>query len=106
MEFQPHLFCRHDLFTFKKFCACVDNTFLVPNESRDKLWRDSEKYWSEVLHEEGFICILICGFISLIFISISVALTILGLYNYLMILKILCPYLGASDFGRTSVFRK
>ena len=33
MYFLPQLFCRHDLFTFYKVWAWVDDTFLVPNES-------------------------------------------------------------------------
>ena len=42
-----------------------------------------------------------------IFLSTSVALNILSLYQllYFAILKILCPYLGASDFGRPPIFR-
>ena len=36
-------FCRHGLFTFQKFCTCVDDTFLVLNESHDNRCRDSEK---------------------------------------------------------------
>ena len=28
-------FLPHALFTFKKFCACIDNTFLVPSESHE-----------------------------------------------------------------------
>ena len=27
------LFCRHNLFTFQKFCTCVDDMLLVPNKS-------------------------------------------------------------------------
>ena len=27
-------FCHHDLFTFQKFCLCIDDTFLVPNKER------------------------------------------------------------------------
>ena len=38
-----HLFCRHDLFTFQKFCACADDAFLVSNESHDNRWRESKK---------------------------------------------------------------
>ena len=81
MWFLLHLFCRHDLFTLQKFCACVDDTFFIPNKPHGNRWRDSEKWWSEVLHEERFICILISRFISLIFLSTSVALNIFSLYQ-------------------------
>ena len=40
MRFQQHLLCRLDLFTFQQFCASIDDTFLVPNESRDIQWKD------------------------------------------------------------------
>ena len=78
MWFLMHLFCCHDLFTFQKFCACIDDTFLVPNKFHDNHWKDSEKWWSEVLHKERFICILISRLISIIFLSTFV-LNILSL---------------------------
>ena len=70
MWFLPHLLSHHDLFSFQKFCTCVDDTFLVPVR---------------------FICISISRFISLIFISIPVAWNILSLDHCFLILKILCP---------------
>ena len=77
--FLPLLFCYHDWFTFQKFCASIDDTFLVPNESHDNCWRESEKWWSEVLHKETFICIPMSRFISLNFLSTSLALNKLSL---------------------------
>ena len=70
MWFLPHLLSHHDLFSFQKFCTCVDDTFLVPVR---------------------FICISISRFISLIFISIPVAWNISSLDHCFLILKILCP---------------
>ena len=106
MQFIPHLFCRHGLFTFQEFCACVDDTFLVSNESHDNRCRDSEKQWSEVSHKERFLCISISRFTSLIFLSTSAALNISSFYQLFVVLEILCPYLGASDFGRPPFFWK
>ena len=80
MWFLPYLFCCHDLFTCQKFCACVDNTFLVPNEFHEMCWRGSKKYWSEVLHKDTFFWILISRCISLDFLSTSVALNISSRY--------------------------
>ena len=51
---------------------------LVPNKFHDNHWKDSEKWWSEVLHKERFICILISRLISIIFLSTFV-LNILSL---------------------------
>ena len=85
--FLSHLFCRHDLFTFQIFCACVEDTFLVPNESHDNRWRESEKQWSQVLHEYRFICISISRFISLIFLSTSFALNMDVHVNYTSMLQ-------------------
>ena len=82
MWFLSHLFCRHDLFTFQIFCACLDDTFLVPNEFHDNRWRDSEKQWSHILPEQRFISILINRFISLIFLSTSLALNMDVYVNY------------------------
>ena len=42
MWFLPHLFCRLDLFTSQKSCACVGEIFSVINESHDYRWRDGE----------------------------------------------------------------
>ena len=56
---------------FQKFCACADNTNLVPNQSHDNFWRDGVKQWSDVLHKERFISISISRF--LFFFSTSVA---------------------------------
>ena len=97
--FLPLLFCYHDWFTFQKFCASIDGKFLVPNESHDNSWRDSEKWWSEVLHKERFICIPMSRFISLNFLSTSLALNISWFWKF-------CHYLGASDFGQSPVFQK
>ena len=72
----PHLFCRNDLFTFQ-FCACVDDTFLVSNESARHLL---ERQW-EIIEEKIYFCGSISGFISLVFLSTSVALSILSLYQ-------------------------
>ena len=38
----PHLSCCHNLFTLPKFCACIDDTFLVFNESHGNCWQDRE----------------------------------------------------------------
>ena len=81
--------CLHNLFNFQKFCACLDDQFLVLNEPHDNRCRDSEKYWPEVPYKERFNCILISRFISLIFLSTSGDLNILSFTSYFMILKIL-----------------
>ena len=72
----PYLFCRNDLFTFR-FCACVDDTFLVPNESVQHLL---ERQW-EIMEENINFCRLINRFIFLVFLSTLVALNILSLYQ-------------------------
>ena len=82
MWFLSHLFCCHDLFTFQIFCACLDDTFLVPNESHDNRWRDSEKQWSHILPKYRFISISISRFVSLIFLSTSLALNMDVYVNY------------------------
>ena len=68
----PHLFCRSDLFIFQKFCTCVDDTFLVPNESG---WQSRERFI--------YFCRSISRFISLVlfFFSTSVALNIFSFYQ-------------------------
>ena len=72
----PHLFCHNDSFTLQ-FYACVDDTFLVPNESVQHLL---ERRW-EIIEENIYFYRLISGFISLVFLSASVALNILSLYQ-------------------------
>ena len=71
----PHLFCHNDLFTLQ-FYACVDDTFLVPNESVQHLL---EKW--EIIEENIYFCRSISRFISLVFLSASVTLNILSLYQ-------------------------
>ena len=72
----PHLFCHNDLFTLQ-FYACVDDTFLVPNESLQHLLG---RQW-EIVEENIYFCRSISRFISLVFLSASVALNILSLYQ-------------------------
>ena len=72
----PHLFCRNDLFTFQ-FCTWVDDTFLVPNESLRHL---EERQWEIIVENINFRR-LISRFISLVFLSTSVASNILSLYQ-------------------------
>ena len=72
----PHLFCCNDLFTLQ-FCACVDDTFLVPNESVQHLL---ERQW-EIIEENINFYRSISRFISLVFLSTSVTLNILSLYQ-------------------------
>ena len=71
-----YLFCRNDLFTFQ-FCACVDYTFLIPNESVRHLL---ERQW-EIIEENINLCRSINRFIFLVFLSTSAALNILSLYQ-------------------------
>ena len=76
-------FCYHQqgrvkenhLIIFQIFCACIDNTFLVPNESHNNCWGDSQKKWSE----KRFICISASRLSY--FLSPWVALNILSLYQ-------------------------
>ena len=63
MWFLLYLVHRHDLFTFQKFRTCVDDTFLVHNESHN--------------NRNLFVDWWVARFISLIFLSTSVALNIL-----------------------------
>ena len=72
----PHLFCHNDLFTLQ-FYASVDDAFLVPNESVQHL---QERQW-EVIEENIYFCRSISRFISLVFLSASVALNISSLYQ-------------------------
>ena len=85
-----------------KFCACADNTFLVPTNSYDNRWRDSEKYCSEVLQKERSICILVSRFISLIFLQLLWTFWVFA--SYFLVFKILWPYLGTSNFGHPHIF--
>ena len=92
MWFLPHLFCHHDLFTFQKFCACVDETFLVPNKYT---WQSLERQqeimaWNYSLQEDRFICKLRSRLIFLIFCQLQLGWTYWVFTSYFMILKILC----------------
>ena len=92
-----HIFSHHDLLTFIKFCACIDETFLVPNEST---WQSLEKpdglmAWRYSLHKERFICRSVSRFISLIFYQLQLLWTYWVFTGYFVILKILCM----SQFG-------
>ena len=91
----PHRFCHRDLFTFQKFCACVDNTFLVPNESA---WHSLERQqeimvWSSSLHKERLICISISRFISLIIFQLQLLWTRWIFTSYFVISKNFCMFL-------------
>ena len=66
-----YLFSRNDLFTFQ-FCACEDDTFLIPNES--------VRHW-EIIEENINFCRSISRFIFLVFLSTSAALNMLCLYQ-------------------------
>ena len=44
--------------------------------------------------------------IFLIFLSTKAPWNILSFHSYFVLLKILCPYLGASNFGHPPAFRK
>ena len=73
----------------RKFCTCVDHTFLVPNVSA---WQSLERQqeimvWSSTLHKEKFICRLIIKFISLIFYQLQSLWTCWIFTSYFMILK-------------------
>ena len=87
----PHLFCHNDLFTLQ-FYACIDDKFLVPNESVQHLL---ERQW-EIVEENIYFCRSISRFISLVFLSVSVALNILSLYQ----LSLHCENFSMSLFGR------
>ena len=92
MWFLPHLFCCHDLFTFQKFCTCVDDTSLVPKKSTWQLLERQQEImaWSSSLQEERFICRLISRFISLIFYQFQLLWTYWVFTSYFVILKIFC----------------
>ena len=82
----------------RKFCACVDQTFLVPNEST---WQSLERQreiiiWSSSLHEKKFICRSINRFISPIFYQFQLLWIWWVFTSYFVILKIFCMSL----FGR------
>ena len=86
-----HLFCHNDLFTLQ-FYACVDDTFLVPNKSVQHLLG---RQW-EIIEENIYFCRSISRFISLVFLSDSVALNILSLYQ----LSLHFENFSVSLFGR------
>ena len=94
-------FCRHYLFTFPNFCGCVDDTFLVPNESA---WQSLERQreimvWSSSLLEERFICRSISRYISLMFNQLQFLSTYCVFTNYFVILKNFCmPLFGRFQF--------
>ena len=101
----PHLFGHHDLFTFQKFCACIDDTFLVPKEST---WQSLKRqweilFWSSSLYKERF-CRSINRFISLIFHQLQLLWTY-WIFTSLWFWKYFaCPYLVA--FGHPPIFQK
>ena len=107
MWFLLHLFFRHDLFTFPNFCGCVDDTFLVPNESA---WQSLERQreimvWSSSLFEERFICRSISRSISLMFNQLQFPSTYCVFTNYFMILKNFCmPLFGRFQFWAPTRF--
>ena len=93
------LFLRPGFVNQRKCCACVDHTFLDPNESAWQLLERQREIilWSSSLHEKKFICRSIIRFIW----------TWWVFTNCFVILKFFaCLYLGASDFRRLLFFRK
>ena len=90
-RFLLHLSCCHDLFTLQKFCACIDNTFLVPNEPVYFLERHQEiMVWSSILQEEKFIYISISRFVSLVIYQLQLLWTYWTFTSYFLILKNFC----------------
>ena len=84
--FLKHLFYSHHLLNCKKFCTCLDHTFLVPNKSA---WQLLERQWSS-LHEERFIWRSISRFISIIFYQLQLLWTCWVFSSYIVILKNFC----------------
>ena len=82
----PYLFSCKDLFTFQ-FCACVDDTFLVPNKSVQHLL---ERQW-EIIEEYIYFCRSISRFISLVFYQLQLLWTYWVFTSYLLILKLFPP---------------
>ena len=103
MWFLQHLFCCHNLLTFKKFCKCVDHTFLVPNEAA---WQSLERQqgiivWSSSLYKE--INLQIDKYFSInfsCFEHVEFLRAILWFWIFFV-----CSYLGASNFGYPPVFQ-
>ena len=87
-----HMFSSAMTFTFQNFCACVDDMFLVSNEST---WQSLERHqeimvWSSSLLEERFICRLISRFISLMYYQLQLLCTHWVFTSYFVILKNFC----------------
>ena len=103
MRFLPHLFCRHDSFTLQKICGCVDDTFLVPNESHDNHCRDSEKNLQFCTKRDLFSNRLD---LFLIFLSTTAALNKLNYYQIFRDIENFMSLFGPSRIRQPPVLRK
>ena len=103
MWFLPHLFCSHNSFTLQKICECVDDIFLVLNESHDNHCSDSEKNLQFCTKKDLFADRLD---LFLIFLSTTAALNKLNYYQIFRDIEHFMSLLGPSRIRHPPVFRK
>ena len=85
------------MFTFQKFCACIDDIFIVPNQS----WHLLERQWQTIVwssaHTEIYLHINKQIYFSYFSLT-SVALNILKLYQ--LYVKIFCLSVQCSKYNK------
>ena len=99
-----HVFSAAVICLPSKNCAeAYDDTFLVPNKPHGNCWRDSEKVWSSA-RRMIYLHIGLSRCISLYFLSASVALNTLSVYQLFHDFENFLPLFGRFQFLAPTCF--